>query len=230
LRGTASAGLTQRCGHLADGGYFDNSGGQTASDLLRLLHVCLSGRADAPRVEACPGVPAAARQQLAAHLRPQLVLVRNGVPPKPQNAVNCAAPPQPAPSDILMAPSAASATALGQPLCAGNAALFVDTLGPLITALGTTGIGSNGRLAAARARTEALAPLGNVPTAEQDLLQYEVKLFDLIEDGPLYPLGWHLSRAAQRLMKAQAQVRVQALYGSGAAAAELLGAAARRGD
>jgi hypothetical protein len=219
LRGVAAPGLLQRCGHLADGGYFDNSGGQTASDLLRLLQACLSASPDALRVEACPGVAAAARAQLALMLRPQLVLVRNGVPPKPQNSVNCAAPPQPSPGDIELVQTAASATALGQPLCAGNAALFVDTLGPLITALGTTGIGSNGRLAAARARTEAIAPLAGAAPAGQDRTPYEVKLFDLIEDGPLYPLGWHLSRAAQRLMKAQAQIRVQALYGSDGAMA-----------
>ncbi len=228
VRGAGAAGLMQRCGHLADGGYFDNSGGQTASDLLRLLHACLSAPPDVQQVQACPGVPAAARAQLAAKLRPQLVLVRNGVPPRPQNGTNCSAPAQPTPSDIQLVTTAASAATLGQPLCAGNAALFVDTLGPLVTALGTTGVGSNGRLAAARARAEAMAPLASASPAEPDLMRYEVKLFDLVEDGPLYPLGWHLSRAAQRLMKAQAQVRVHALYGGAAMAASPHGAP--RGD
>ncbi len=212
LRGKEAEGLAQRCGHLADGGYFDNSGGQTASDLLRLLRECLNAPRDAETVAACPGVSKDARLELSAKLRPQLVLIRNGIPPKPQNGANCSASPQPTEADVKFDNAAASAAVLGQPLCAGNAAFFVDTLGPLITAVGTTGIGSNGRLAAARARTEAMAGVAAASTGASDSALSDVKLFDLIEDGPLYPLGWHLSRAAQSLMKEQALRRVKELF------------------
>ena len=218
-RRAGSAAEAERCGHLADGGYFDNSGGQTASDLLRLLRDCLAAPAAETDAAACPGVHPAMRQGLAARLHPQLVMVRNGVAQKAPDGADCTPPRRPRAQDVDVAPDAlpASAAWLARPLCAGNAALFVDTLGPVITAFATIGTGSNGRLAAARAAR--LAGGGDRPSG------HGVALFDLKEDGALYPLGWHLSRAAQGLMRRQAEARAGALFPSASPQPDAPGAA-----
>ena len=186
------------CGHLADGGYFDNSGGHAISDVLRAFARCLSG-ANAR----CTGPGFEFIENKRLRLRPVVFLIRNGVKadrvvtatgsPSYPGDKRCTAVLQPHATDIAPPSRKILSAELDRPRCAGNASLFVDLLGPLIAALNTTGIGANGRLA-------GVLP-GKIPLAQG----IEVKLLDLKQDGVLFPLGWHLSIAAQRGMKDQSE-------------------------
>ncbi len=198
--GPAAASATDKqmiCGHLADGGYFDNSGGHTVSDVLRAYARCLSGT-----TAQCTGL---SEHFTKKHLsvRPVVFFIRNGVKtdrvvtatgsPSYPGDKHCSAVLQPDADDVAPGVRRIRTSELDRPRCAGNASLFVDLLGPLITALNTTGIGANGRLA-------GVLP-GKIPVAEG----VEVRLLDLKQDGVLFPLGWHLSIAAQRGMKEQSE-------------------------
>lgn len=79
---------------------------------------------------------------------------------------------------------------LRQPVCAEHGKLFIDLLGPAWTAVNTIGTGANGRLAATRPGLPGTAVVGQA---------------ELRENGPLYPLGWHLSPAARAAMAEQAK-------------------------
>ena len=200
ISGRAAASSTDKqviCGHLADGGYFDNSGGHAISDVLRAYAGCLSGTT-AP----CAGLHKHLEEK-HLRLRPVVFLIRNGVKadrvvsatgsPSYPGDKHCSAVLQPDANDVAPRLREIRASELDRPRCAGNASLFVDLLGPLITALNTTGIGANGRLA-------GVLP-GKIPLADG----VEVRLLDLKQDGVLFPLGWHLSVAAQRGMKDQSE-------------------------
>ena len=186
------------CGHLADGGYFDNSGGQAVSDVLRAFSRCLSG-ANAR----CTGPGFEFMENKSLRLRPVVFLIRNGVKadrvvtatgsPSYPGDKHCTAVLQPRAADVAPPPRKILTAELDRPRCAGNASLFVDLLGPLIAALNTTGIGANGRLA-------GVLP-GKVPLPQG----VDVRLLDLKQAGVLFPLGWHLSIAAQRGMKDQSE-------------------------
>jgi len=212
--------VTSLCGHLADGGYLDNSAAQTAFDLLLAMRRCIDP-AVAPGASPCPSIDAARRARLHAVLKPQLIHIRNGVQPEVQRPHDRGCQrPQPTCADIWIAPHEPHAppampaghgnsTRQGQldarhTRCSGTVRLFADTLGPLVTAINTTGIGANGRLAAAR----AAQPVGTANPALADLP--EVSFADLPDDGPLYPLGWHLAPTAQQLMKALADRQARA--------------------
>lgn len=189
----AAADKAMRCGHLADGGYFDNSGGHTAADLLRLLHSCLHDMHDRDAADStpCPGLSVEERARLARIVKPQVVLVRNGVGLGPAPVLACTTQHD-KPDLVKLGGEPQPHKPLGsrQPRCAANQQLFVDALGPVWAAIGTTGIGANGRLAAARPGLPGAAVVG---------------LADLRENGPLYPLGWHLSPAARAHMAEQAR-------------------------
>lgn len=180
---------TELCGHLADGGYFDNSGGgHTATDLLRLLQGCLSGK-EVGGKPPCPNLPADTRTRLAKQLSPRVILIRNGVKQDPLPVEACPSRGMPKPERVLGAPQAQIPTGLRQPRCANGGRLFMEVLGPAWAAFAAIGTGSNGRLAATRPELD-----GNAI----------IELADLRDDGPLYPLGWHLSSAAQQKMREQA--------------------------
>ena len=198
-RRTAAAPTDKQviCGHLADGGYFDNSGGQAISDVLRAYAHCLRGT-----TAQCAGL-GKTMDDKHVRLRPVVFLIRNGVKadrvvtatgsPSYPGDKHCAAVLQPDASDVAPRLRKIRPTELDRPRCAGNASLFVDLLGPLIAALNTTGIGANGRLA-------GVLP-GKIPLVDG----VEVGLLDLQQHGVLFPLGWHLSIAAQRGMKDQSE-------------------------
>jgi hypothetical protein len=186
----AAADTAMPCGHLADGGYFDNSGGHSGADLLRLLHSCLHDT-DAADNTPCPGLSPDERARLARVVKPHVILVRNGVGLGPLPVPACAT--QDDKPDLVKLggePQPQMPLGLRQPQCADNQQLFIDALGPIWAAIGTTGIGANGRLAAARPGLPGAAVVG---------------LADLRENGPLYPLGWHLSPAARAKMTQQAE-------------------------
>ena len=209
---------TKPCGHLADGGYFDNGAGHSATDLLRLVRSCLSNWVSDPATgtsdpgPACLKLDKRKRLFLAEKLQINLVLVRNGEKPYPPEAFKCAPiklPPE-TPKDM-------TEVQLSQPRCASSAVLFVDVIGPVITAFQSIGTGSHGRIALARAPGEAeemvllAAGEGTAPARRATLAQARVLAVDLINNGPLFPLGWHLAPSAQLGMKDQARKRVEEL-------------------
>lgn len=206
--GSAAKAETKACGHLADGGYFDVAGAQGAFDVLYLLDRCLRDQRDGESA-ACPKLEKGRRLRLAEVLRPRLLLIRNGVQPVPQNDIPCVSFDKTVHKDDVALPDDEfDPTTLARPVCAGNRSLFVDALGPLITAFNAIGTGSNGRQAVSRQRGEihyfdhrpgpdddgALVPKGET----------RVQTIDLVEDGPLFPLGWHLAATARAEMRNRA--------------------------
>jgi hypothetical protein len=169
---SAAPGRLQTCGHLADGGYFDNSGVQALVDVLAALRRLRDACTDR---HACP----------AWRAQPQLLVLRNGVSPGQGEREACQPPIQPDAAHVRVRSPVASAQALADPRCAGRFGLYADALGPLITAMNAIGTGANGRLAVARAGA----------AATQDVLT-----MDLVDDGPLFALGWHLSNQAAAQM------------------------------
>lgn len=178
------------CGHLADGGYFDNSAGHTAADLLLLLQRCLSGerRGSAPL---CPKLSEDSRARLAQRLTPRVIVIRNGVGLGPLPVDTCPGDGMPDARRVRGEPQPQDPMGLREPRCAKSGRLFIDALGPAWAAFAAIGTGANGRLALARPGLEGKA---------------DVELADLRDDGPLYALGWHLSPAAQREMRDRADL------------------------
>lgn len=209
----ALAGPPEVCGHLADGGYFDNSGAQTTLDALQGLARCLDVRAadaDAALFPKCAAMAPAQRDWLRAHLVPRVLMIRNGVNPLGARQEHCRSVVRPAGSDVTPAP-AAGCSALTQqgyhperPVCRGKAALYVDFIGPALAVFNVSGIGANGLLAEARQSQAVRAlrsALGGAAAASADAPAVVV---DLLPDGIRYPLGWHLSPAASDGMARQA--------------------------
>lgn len=101
--GAAQARAPERCGHLADGGYFDNSGASTTLDVLRGFDACLGDATD-PDTQAyprCRAMPADAREWLRAHVVPQVLVIRNDVDPALACAEHCPFTPDPlSPADV----------------------------------------------------------------------------------------------------------------------------------
>jgi hypothetical protein len=188
--------------HLADGGYFDNSGGHTTADIIRAFSRCLY-RADNP----C-GIDEAQRHKAQQRLWPHAIQIRNGV--------------QPSGPDADMALGHAADAGYLCELVPGteweDMDLYPDLVGPALTAFNAIGTGANGRVAeagvcgAARAwhllRTTALA--GATPKRDSPL----VTGHDLVAQGVLYPLGWYLSQDARDGME-QAACRAVAIPGRG---------------
>ena len=208
------AGPPEVCGHLADGGYFDNSGAQTTLDALQGLGRCLDARAgdaaDAALFPKCAAMPAAQRDWLRRHLMPRVLMIRNGVNPVSARQEVCRTVERPTGSDVTPAPSAGCSALTQQgyhperPVCRGKAALYVDFIGPALAVVNVSGIGANGLLAEAR-QSQAVralrAMLGGAAAASTDA---PAAVVDLMPDGIRYPLGWHLSPAASDGMARQA--------------------------
>ena len=206
-RGTTPAATTTGkkkaavCGHLADGGYFDNSGGHTTADILNGLARYLSAPPKTAGNESSQEFLAWdwARRTLA----PQVIQIRNGIHPDADERPNCDKSKPPSTADEVKTMRHDRASDLyqpGRPGCDGEMKLYGEVLGPIVTAINTTGIGANGKLSEAdlwhRITSFCAQRVGNKPP---------VANIDLIEDGRfLYPLGWHLSPIAREGMQQQA--------------------------
>lgn len=187
-------------GHVADGGYFDNTGAHTAVDVLHGLARVIDLH--------CPPANDDARfcRALRQRLAPKVLLVRNG-----NNLAACsglarkvpacleAAFPGHGPRDCSPGPDAEAARQLAATHTAGKLKLFPDALGPALTAAKAVGTGANGRRAAALlqpALERFAANRGTDPA---------VWTIDQVGDGSLYPMGWYLSRLARAGMDQQAR-------------------------
>lgn len=180
-----SKGL-RACGHLADGGYFENGGAQALIDVLQALQRKLQDTR---------------WEDLRKKLDVKIWLIRNGRPLREGPAVDCKPPAQPGSEWLTATSDKAALEAIVSPRCAGRVDLFADFLGPPIAALNSIGTGSNGRLTVAR----LLAQQPHGRTIEPP------ELLDLVNDGPLMPLGWHLSHGARLLIETRAEARAQKL-------------------
>jgi len=198
---SGAAKETMMCGHLADGGYFDNSGGHTTADILNGLARYLSTPPKTAGNESSQEFRAWdwARRTLA----PQIIQIRNGIHPDADERPNCDKSKPPSTADEVKTTRhnrASDHYQPGRPGCDGEMKLYGEVLGPIVTAINTTGIGANGKLSEAdlQHRIRSLFRLsedGKPPVAN----------IDLIEDGRfLYPLGWHLSPIAREGMQQQA--------------------------
>ncbi|HMC16647.1 MAG TPA: hypothetical protein VKI18_13510, partial [Albitalea sp.] len=202
------------CGHLADGGYFDNSGGQATLDVLHGLARCLEvrpGDSDAAMFAACLDIGDAKRVWLRAHLLPRVLMIRNSASPAAARAKVCFDVSRPTAEDVDFAPvkgcdalSNAGNYEPQRPICRPRSSLFVDFTGPAVTVLNVSGIGANGQLAEAR-QTQAVQTLRVSLGASAPLhAASAATAIDLLPDGVRYPLGWHLSPAAVDGMARQA--------------------------
>lgn len=195
--------------HLADGGYFDNSGGHTTADIIRAFTRCLFHPANP-----CEIADTALREEARKRLVPQAIHIRNGVDPlKPH------APATPSRQESV-APIGCPAVS-GKPV--KNLDIYPNVIGPAVTALNTIGTGANGRVAEAEVCNAVQAwrllhaeAVGAAPPASErhsdtqvrTLSQTEtgamaddhlplVRKFDLVDEGVLSPLGWYLSPTAR---------------------------------
>jgi hypothetical protein len=182
------------CGHVADGGYFDNAGAHTAIDVLRGLRRWLErGDGDGH---------VALRAWAKARLRPTLLLIHNGT------GIRCRPPAgfhQPDAAAIGCV-TRADLWAPELPRPGGPLALYADQLGPLVTAVNVTGLGAH------RRRADALLclELGELRRALGLSGGPALRRYPLLADGILYPLGWYLSEQARAGMDRQAERLVPA--------------------
>ncbi len=183
-----------RAGHLADGGYFDNSGTQTVVDALAAL------RAYVARQRCDHTVGAACQDKLVwlRSLRPTVIVIQNGV------AVDCHGDTRLACLRQSWGLGSADHAPYqpGAPVEAGQLRLYADAIGPLLTLLNAGGSGANGR------RAEALLA--------RDCARFDPAHPDCVvrlaqrADGVLYPLGWYLSPTARAALDAKARREVAA--------------------
>lgn len=198
-KSTGGAGKAEICGHLADGGYFDNSGGHTTANILAGLARCLSDTSgDKSECAKQPDVQSWARSTLA----PQVIQIRNGVRPFEDQRDSCDKPKPPrtaAEVGLVLEDRQRDRYQPGRPGCDGQMNLYGELLGPLVTAINTTGIGSNGKLAEADLQQKLITLFGQRKDGAPPVAN-----IDLREDGQiLYPLGWHLSPSARKGMQTQ---------------------------
>jgi hypothetical protein len=219
MAGTWLGGGAERrpvCGHLADGGYFDNSGAQGTADLLGALQQCLlvqSGQAQAADWPACVALGESLRSRLRAHLVPQVLMVRNSADPMAEAAPQCehgVQRPALSAADVLPI-RAQGCLALNdggyrpeRSVCAGVAGGWIGLSGPVLTVLHAIGTGAGGQLAEARQVQAVRALRQRLGGAAATTGAAEVTVIDLLPDGTRYPLGWHLSPAAVAGLWAQA--------------------------
>lgn len=174
-------------GHLADGGYFDNSATAALAPVWRQVQATLR-TGEQPR-------------DLV------VLLIRNGQKPAACDRTDrdgpspeCIVPPQPA----LSRPCE-----LSRPTRRRNWDLYADMLGPAVTVLNVSGIGAHGRHAPAMLQAEAnTAATSRTPP---------VLAVDQWSSGALVPLGWYLSPTARESLEQQAGRLRDALRTSGTA-------------
>lgn len=201
-------------GHLADGGYFDNSGGQTTADILKKFGQCFTDSQSGCWIKNYEQ-----RIWLAQHLFPQVLMIRNGVEtPLPEESMaknECKPRKQPDKTylNTLIDLRSNSPYQPIKPACKSELKLFADFLGPLVTAINTTGIGSNGKLAESRLKQEVgtvRSILSSIARPSRiSTTQAEVKHLDLSNSNQLVPLGWHLSTLARRHMDCEAVTAIE---------------------
>lgn len=180
-------------GHLADGGYFDNSGTQTVADALAAFRVFVAGQ----RCEA-DATDCAARLDWLRRLKPTVIVIKNGL------TLDCGQLAEPARLACLRdswgLPSSAESMPPYQPerpVDTARLSLYVDAIGPLATVVNAAGTGANGRRAEALLRRACGDDDCTVRLAQHT-------------DGVLYPLGWYLSPTARIALDAKARREVEA--------------------
>ncbi|MEO6852593.1 MAG: hypothetical protein ABI410_20815, partial [Rhodoferax sp.] len=170
-------------GHLADGGYFDNSG---VTSLGHLWFAMQQAFKDAGRTPP----------------EPLLVLIRNG-----QKKPGCDNPPDTGPAPACIVPKSypfSLPADLAVPVLSQSWGLYADLLGPAVAVLNVSGIGAHGRLPPAEMR-QALGHTELVGPAAR------VLVIDQLTDASLVPLGWYLSPPARRALDLQAKGVADAL-------------------
>lgn len=211
-------------GHLADGGYFDNSGANTTIDILHALARCLL--VDAKAIGGPCRELARDPQRLdwlRAHLMPKVVMIRNGVPTERVDGSSgedpvgrkffCTATRTPLKSVPFM-PQV--------PRCSSVLTLYADLAGPAVTAKESVGVGSGGRIAEARLHVQVerirtalwLASSSSCSASARDCSMRvteratdvpTIDHLDLPQAKVLYPLGWYLSTTARTGMEDEAK-------------------------
>ena len=191
------------CGHLADGGYFDNSGGHTTEDILQALARCLALQGN------CQGLDKDKADWLKKNLVPQVIMIRNGVDESLQRTTNCRKVRPPTAEDVEQKEYDPSTNKPSEAGCKGELKLYVDQFGPLVTAINTTGIGANGKLAEANLSREVESvcrSFGSHQCAKafnSRVINSVVNIEQVEDRKHLYPLGWHLSADAVKGMQDQ---------------------------
>ncbi len=188
-------------GHLADGGYFDNSATLALTSLWRRVLL----------------------QQRQGELRRdvEVVVIRNG-----QKPASCDRPaPQGPDPDCIVPPrvSMPLPQTLAEPTRRRSWSLYADLLGPAVTVLNVSGIGAHGRHAPAMLWDEAVqagqaaapaasaatgaaaasaAPAASAASAVASITC--IRLVDQLAIGTLVPLGWYLSPTARAALNQEA--------------------------
>lgn len=182
-------------GHLADGGYFDNSGTHTVADGLAALRRYIDTQASEP----CAETSCKTRRDWLKTLRPTVIVIQNGVRDTNCEVLatasernNC----RESAWDLMYPPVTAAAYSPEQAVSASELGLYVDLIGPLVTIVNAGGTGANGRRAEALVRREC----ARFDPAHVDCV---VRLAQLT-DGVLYPLGWYLSPTARQALDQKA--------------------------
>jgi hypothetical protein len=186
-------------GHLADGGYFDNSGSHTVLDVLAAFNRWRTLRCTDQTADSCAWL---------MNLHPRILVIQNGITvdckkePNEAKLLDCLrrewqiAPPLPNTKYQPYAPAAAA-----------RLALFADLAGPLVTVVNVSGTGANGRRAAAllMQSRERFAVC-----AEDWIVQVGQRT-----DGLLYPLGWYLSPTARKALDREATIELERQLNAG---------------
>jgi hypothetical protein len=201
-------------GHLADGGYHDNSGAEALSDAWRALRdIPLKGWI--PQLvlirngQLKPGCEKHAGEEPAAEFECLGKLPTPHGTAAPATASTSATPQcngaASAPPAAPCLPEASKAAArLAAPLEKAQLRLFVDMLGPPVALLNVSGIGARARQASA-AMAADLATRG-LRAADGSADHYPC-LLDQTNEATLVPLGWYLSPAARKALDALADMR-----------------------
>jgi hypothetical protein len=187
-----------KAAHMADGGYFDNSGGHTTEDVLASFRNWIGRQ----RCAADAALECTSRLNWLRSLRLTVITIQNGVnfgcdqSGRLEDRVECIEgfwhPGRPQTAVAAYEPDA--------PRNTNSFQLFTDVLGPIITALNVSGVGANGR------RAEAL--LGRACGRDGGLEPCVVQLAQR-NDGSLYPLGWYLSASARAALDWKALAEVE---------------------
>ena len=181
-------GLVKEQGHLADGGYFDNSGTQTTADILyEFARQLTCGGPGCPSAENEPGnAPLATKlttedyRKLSRKVAITAIMIRNGVRLTSDPAdTNCAVPRAKQPQS-----------------------LFANAVGPPMAAVNATGIGTPNRVAQCNLQRMLTRLSFVLPQQEENGGYVDVRL---VSDKTLYPLGWYLSEVAQEGIRTAAK-------------------------
>jgi hypothetical protein len=167
-------------GHLADGGYFDNSGGHTTDDILRAFRRCLFEPSDPCGMD---GRDADLREWALTYLIPQAIQIRNGIgtPAAQEQSASTAQ----CPADFH------------KPI--EGLSWYADLVGPASAAFNAIGTGSNGRVAEANICKSVMAWRMLRGASPSDVPS--LRRIDLTKGEVLFPLGWYLSPTAREGME-----------------------------